>query len=91
MINEQENYKKNFEELTVMIKDGFDDVGERLNRIEKDVGGLKDDVGGLKADVEKLKNGQERIEMRLMNVVYRSEFEKLKEKVDFLMGKIETA
>ncbi len=78
----EENYKKDFEELTTMIKEGFDEVGERFNKVD----GRLDK---LEKDVVSLKKGQERIEMRLMNVVYRSEFEKLKEKVDFLMKKAE--
>ena len=80
----EENYKKDFEELTLIIKGGFDEVGDRFNKVDERLDKIEDDV-------EKLKKGQERIEMRLMNVVYRSEFEKLKEKVDFLIKKAEAA
>lgn len=77
MSNEQGNYKKDFEEFTLMIKDGFDEVGGRFDKVE--------------SRLDKLEKGQERIEMRLMNVVYRSEFEKLKDTVEMLVKKAELA
>ena len=62
------------DELAAMVQNGFNELK----------GELKGGIGELKDDIKKLQDGQTRIEMRLMNVVYRSEFEKLKEEVDML-------
>ena len=47
------------ETLAEMVANGFHDMGERIGAMQQDIGLLK--------------QGQERIEMRLNNVVYRSE------------------
>ncbi len=54
-------------------------------------GGFTELRDELKGDIKKLQAGQTRIEMRLMNVVYRSEFEKLKEEVAMLKKTINTS
>lgn len=59
-------------DLAMMVKHGFDEMGgrfsevdERFNRLEKRI----------EIDINELKQGQERIEMRLQNVVYRTELD----------------
>ena len=47
------------ETLAEMVANGFHDMGERIGAMQQDIGLLK--------------QGQERIEMRLNNVVYRTE------------------
>lgn len=73
------------DELASMVQTGFtelrDEIKGDINGLKGDISGLKGDISSLKEDIEKLQNGQTRIEMRLMNVVYRSEFEKLKDEV----------
>ncbi len=74
------------DELAVMVQNGF---SELRNELKGDINELKGDINELKGDIKELQAGQTRIEMRLMNVVYRSEFEKLKDTVEMLVKKME--
>ena len=65
------------ENLAVMVRNGFDDMGERID--------------GMKQDIDLLKQGQERIEMRLNNVVYRSELDAVLDRVQILEKQMKIA
>ena len=69
-----EQVDENVDNLALMVKEGFDKVDAIFDRLEN--------------RVDKLETGQQRIEMHLMNVVHRTEFEKLKEQVKILQKKV---
>ncbi|MCX6758527.1 MAG: hypothetical protein NTX14_02365 [Candidatus Nealsonbacteria bacterium] len=54
------------ESLAKMVANGFHSMGDRIETLKQGIGTMQQDIG-------LLKQGQERIEMRLNNVVYRSE------------------
>ena len=58
------------ETLAEMVANGFHSMGDRIEAVRQE---LKGDIGTMKQDIGLLKQGQERIEMRLNNVVYRTE------------------
>ena len=106
-INPYKNMEKdniNKDELAIMIKTGFDEMGRRFDTIENDVGSLKRDVGGLKQDVDvlkedvaELKNGQLehsseisslRSEVGSLRTEMHDGFMKTNDKVDLLAEKL---
>ena len=64
------NDKMTIDDLAVIVKEGFDGVTDKLDKLETDVTGLKE--------------GQERIELRLDNVAYRFELVALEQRVKTL-------
>lgn len=60
------------DELATMIKQGFDHVDKRFNKVEDDIDSLKREV--------------EQINIRLDNVPYRFKLEALERRVDRLEG-----
>ena len=71
------NKKITINKLAEMVGNGFYDMGERID-------GIKQDIGSMRQDIDLLKQGQERIEMRLNNVVYRSELDAVLDRVQLL-------
>jgi len=71
-----EKSAQNIDSLAGMVNRGFNDVQGQINEVKQDIGLLK--------------QGQERIEMRLHNVVYRSELDAVLDRVELLEQKMET-
>ncbi len=65
------------DKLAEMVGKGFNEMGERMD--------------GMQQDVNSLKQGQERIEMRLNNVVYRSEMDAVLDRVQVLEKQMKIA
>jgi predicted nucleic acid-binding Zn-ribbon protein len=72
------------EKLAEMVGKGFNEMGERIDEI-------KQEVSSMKGDINSLKQGQERIEMRLNNVVYRSELDAVLDRVQVLEKQMKIA
>jgi hypothetical protein len=70
--------------LAKMVANGFNDMGERIEA-------MKQDIGSMNQDISLLKQGQERIEMRLNNVVYRTELDAVLERVQILEKQMKVA
>jgi hypothetical protein len=62
--------------LAEMVGRGFNEMGERMDIMEN--------------NITLLKQGQERIEMRLMNVAYRSELDAVTDRVQVLERQMKT-
>ena len=56
------------DDLAGMVKDGFDDVGKRLD--------------GINESLDTLEGGQEEIKLKLDNVAYRFELKELQNRVE---------
>jgi len=78
------NKKITINKLAEMVGNGFYDMGERID-------GIKQDIGSMRQDIDLLKQGQERIEMRLNNVVYRSELDAVLDRVQLLEKQMKVA
>ena len=74
------NKKITIDELAQMVGRGFNDLGERIDGVRRD----------LSQDINSLKQGQERIEMRLNNVVYRTEMDAVLDRVQTLESQMKT-
>ena len=61
-------------DLAIMVKHGFNEMDSWFDLMEKNFG----------ADIADLKQGQERIDMSLQNVVYRTELDAVLERVVIL-------
>jgi regulator of replication initiation timing len=77
--------------LAEMVANGFNDMGERIETMKQDIGSMKQDIGSMKQDIGLLKQGQDRIEMRLNNVVYRTELDAVLERVQILEKQMKIA
>lgn len=71
--------KTTIDDLAVMIKNGFDNTATK-----KQVDNLEKRVIRLENNVKFLAKGQDRIELRLTNVVYRFELVELQKRVELL-------
>ncbi len=65
--------RMSFDKLATMIKQGFDQVGEKLDSVDQ--------------RLTNLERGQENIVLRLDNVAYRFELNELDQRVDTLERK----
>ena len=72
------------EELALQIGAGFNEVSDRLGRVESDVSVLKEDVSILKEDVSVLKTDMREVKWHLTETVTRSEFHGLRYRVELL-------
>ncbi|MDP3724358.1 MAG: hypothetical protein Q8R11_01860 [bacterium] len=87
------------DDLALMIKQGFDGVGEDMGAMKKElqdevgtlrgeVGTLRGEMGTLRGEVGTLKkvmdNGFEKVNLRLDNVAHRFELVELEKRVDVL-------
>ncbi|MFA6376762.1 MAG: hypothetical protein WCX69_05190 [Candidatus Paceibacterota bacterium] len=79
-----ENNKITIDKLAEMVGRGFIDMGERIDE-------LRQDMGSMKQDMVILKQGQERIEMRLNNIAYRTELDAVLDRVQVLEGQMRIA
>ena len=61
------------DDLAGMVRDGFDDVGKRLD--------------GINESLDTLEGGQEEIKLKLDNVAYRFELKELQNRVELLEKK----
>lgn len=64
------------DKIAEMVGKGFNEMGEQMH--------------GLRQDIGLLKQGQERIEMRLNNVVYRSELDVVLDRAQTLEQQMKT-
>jgi hypothetical protein len=78
------NNKITIDNIAEMVGRGFNDMGERMDEVRQDIGLMKQDVA-------MLKQGQERIEMRLNNVVYRTELDAVLDRVQVLENQMKIA
>ena len=76
--------KITIDKLAEMVGNGFNEIGEQI-------GSMKQDIGSMKQDIGLLKQGQERIEMRLNNVVYRTELDAVIDRVQVLEKQMKDA
>src|SRR4030042_5397689 len=76
------NRKITMNDLAVMVKNGFDETGEKIEGIEK---GLKKEI---KSIGETNAREHEAIMLRLDNVAYRFELVELQKRVDVLEKKV---
>jgi hypothetical protein len=72
----EKDKKITIDKLAEMVGRGFNDMGERMD--------------GMRQDINLLKQGQERIEMRLNNVVYRTELDAVLNRVQVLEKQMKT-
>jgi hypothetical protein len=90
----EKNKKITIDDLAQMVGRGFNDMGEMINEVRRDLSGeiglVKQDLGSMKQDINLLKQGQERIEMRLNNVVYRTELDAVLDRVQVLELQMKT-
>ena len=79
--------KKNItlDDLSLMVKHGFDDVHQGMNARFNAVDKRFDAVDH---EIKELKQGQENIELKLSNVAYRFELEEVKQRVMVLEKKL---
>ena len=73
----EKNKKITIDDLAEMVGRGFNDMGERMV-------GLEGWTTKVEQGIDSLRQGQERIEMRLNNVVYRTELDAVLDRVQIL-------
>jgi|GEM_PF-2515874 regulator of replication initiation timing len=83
--------KITIDKLAEMVGNGFNEIGEQIGSMKQDIGSMKQDIGSMKQDIGLLKQGQERIEMRLNNVVYRTELDAVIDRVQVLEKQMKDA
>ena len=69
------------EDLARITKNGFDEMGQLINTVDKR-------VNGVQSDIKELKRGQEDIRLKLDNVAYRFELVELQRRVTLLEKKL---
>lgn len=79
------NKKITMNDLAIMVKNGFDDVGTKLAEHDKQFVALKQSQS---KQFEVLSQGQEDIKLRLDNVAYRFELVELQKRVETLEKKV---
>ena len=72
--------KTTTDDLAVMIKGGFDDMGKRMDGIEHRMDGIEHRMDKLEVAVEDVK-------LRLDNVAFRFELQDLEKRVKILEGR----
>ena len=85
------NLATKVDDLAIMVKKGFNEIDDLALMTKRGFDEMDDRFEKIREDIDDVKTGQQRIEMRLMNVVYRGEFEKLKEEVFMLKSKMKIA
>jgi phage shock protein A len=86
------------DKLALQVGEGFNEMGERLDRVEADVAVLKTDVATLKTDVavlktdvSTLKTDMREVKWHLSDTVTRTEFLGLRERVALLEDRRQAA
>lgn len=82
--------KITIDDLAVMVKHGFDEMDNRFKEVDERFNKLEEKIGGMEIDIGELRQGQERIEMRLQNVVYRIELDAVLERVEILENQVKS-